>query len=56
MVRVTGGLALTALFKVANNDNNRIVMLVLIITSSAYTLNNKTKLGFFLISINICFV
>ena len=33
-------LALTALFKVANNDNNRIVMLVLIITSSACTLNN----------------
>ena len=46
VVRVTGGLALTALFKVANNDNNRIVMLVLIITSSATTLDNKTKLGF----------
>ena len=52
----TGGSALTALFNVANNDNNRIVMLVLIITSSAYTLNNKTKLGFFLIPINIYFI
>ena len=56
VVRVTGGLALTALFKVANNDNNRIVMLVLIITSSHNTLNNKTKLGFFLIPINIHFI
>ena len=50
----TGGSALTALFNVANNDNNRIVMLVLIITSSAYNLNNKTNLWFFL-TINIYF-